>query len=67
MNLLFSPKIPGPTEPVPLHDRPPGPQRAALLQAPLRECRGAHAHRVHPHRGSRMSEVWLCIQGWGLD
>lgn len=48
-------------EPVHVHDRPAGPQRAPLLQAAQRERPAAHAHRVHAYRRGGVSEVRIHI------
>ncbi len=49
--------VAGPAEPVHVPGGPDGEERAPLLQAPLRERGGAHAHRLHPHRRPRLPEV----------
>lgn len=54
-------KCAGPSEPVHVPGGPHGEERAPLLQAPLRERGGAHAHRVHPHRRPRLPEVRPCF------
>jgi hypothetical protein len=57
----------GPAEPVHVPGGPDGEERAPLLQAPLRERGGAHAHRLHPHRRPRLPEVRPGLQAASGD